>query len=63
MKAAAADGTLEPGRLESFLKVQTEQAEAGRLRDERAMLDAKKASRAGSKALREIFKDRERRDR
>lgn len=63
VKAAAADGTLEPGRLESFLKLQAEQTEAGRLRDERAMLDAKKASRASSKALRESDKDRERRDR
>jgi ribosome biogenesis GTPase len=61
VKAAAEAGTLAPERLESFLKLQVEQEEIERKRDERALLDEKRQSKAGSKALKALYEDRERR--
>jgi ribosome biogenesis GTPase len=63
VKAAAEAGSLDPGRLESYRKLQGEQAEIERRREQRAQIDAKRLGRAGSKALRSLYKDRERRDR
>ena len=59
VKAAAEAGTLDPFRLESFLKLQAEQADIQKLREERAILDAKRQGRIGAKALRALQKDRE----
>jgi ribosome biogenesis GTPase len=62
VKAAAEDGTLDPGRLESYRKLQVEQAEIERRREERALIDAKRQGRIGSRALRSLYRERERRD-
>jgi ribosome biogenesis GTPase len=61
VKAATELGTLDPGRLESYRKLQAEQAELERRREERALIDAKRQGRTGSKALRSLYKERERR--
>ena len=47
VKAAVESGALEPGRYESFLKLQGEQAALEKDRGERALIDAARAGRAG----------------
>jgi ribosome biogenesis GTPase len=63
VKAAVESGELHPDRLDSFLKLQREQEEIERKRDERALIDAKRQSQIQSKALRSLYKDRNRRGR
>jgi ribosome biogenesis GTPase len=58
VKAAAAAGTLDPFRLESFLKLQTEQQDIEKRRDERALIDAKRQDRVASKALKTLQRGR-----
>jgi ribosome biogenesis GTPase len=60
VRAAADAGTLDPFRFESFLKLQSEQEEIEKRRDERALIDSKRQGRVMSKALRAMQKDRER---
>ena len=57
--AAAAAGTLAAARLESFRKLQAEQAFLAAQQDERARIEQKRAGRIGAKALRKRLKDKE----
>lgn len=56
--AAAAAGTLPSARLESFRKLQAEQAHLAAQQDERARIEAKRQGRIGAKALRKHLKDK-----
>jgi hypothetical protein len=44
-------GDLSPGRLESYLKLQDEQAHQARQMDQRAQIDEKRRAKAASKSL------------
>jgi len=59
--AAVAAGMLPEARLESFRKLQGEQAYQERQQDERARLDNKRLGRIGAKALRQVLKEKDRR--
>jgi ribosome biogenesis GTPase len=52
VKEAAAEGRLEAGRLESYLRLQDELATLAQLQDERAELDEKRRSRKHVKSKR-----------
>lgn len=56
--AAVAAGTLSPLRLESFRKLQDEQAYQATQQDERARLEQKRLGKVGAKALRSRLKDK-----
>ena len=56
VKAAVTDGTLTPGRLESYHKLQDELAFLTRQQDERAQIEEKRRSKIGAKALRQHLK-------
>lgn len=56
--AAADAGTLPPARLESYRKLQGEQAFLATQQDERARIEQKRAGRIGAKALRKRLKDK-----
>jgi ribosome biogenesis GTPase len=56
--AAAAAGTLAPARLESFRKLQQEQALLATQQDERTRIEQKRAGKIGAKALRQRLKDK-----
>jgi ribosome biogenesis GTPase / thiamine phosphate phosphatase len=56
--AAAAHGTLAPARLESYRKLQDEQAFLATQQDERGRIEQKRAGRIGAKALRKRLKDK-----
>lgn len=56
--AAAAAGTLPAARLESFRKLQGEQAHLAAQQDERARIEQKRAGKIGAKALRQRLKDK-----
>lgn len=58
VKRAVQEGTLPSDRYESFLKLQREQSETARLRDERAMLDAKRQGKIISKSIKAMQKQR-----
>jgi len=60
VKAAAEAGTLDADRLDSFLKLQAEQRDIERLRDERAIIESKRQGRIGAKALRSFQKEKRR---
>jgi len=57
VRAAAADGTLETGRLESFQKLQAEQAHQATMQDQRAQIEEKRKwkvlTKAANKRVRE----------
>src|SRR5688572_24137840 len=57
VRAAAADGTLEAGRLESFQKLQAEQAHQATMQDQRAQIEEKRKwkvlTKAANKRIRE----------
>ena len=59
--AAVAGGTLPTERLESFRKLQGEQAHQATQQDERARLEEKRMGKIGAKALRSRLKDKGRR--
>jgi ribosome biogenesis GTPase / thiamine phosphate phosphatase len=59
--AAVASGELTLGRLESYLKLQAEQAHQARQMDQRAQIDEKRRARAASKALQKRIADKDRR--
>jgi ribosome biogenesis GTPase len=61
VKAAVESGTLDADRYASFLKLQQEQDELARRRDERAAIDAKRVARQQHKSVRALYKDRQRR--
>jgi ribosome biogenesis GTPase len=57
--AAAADGgTLSPARLESYRKLQDEQAFLATQQDERARIEQKRVGRIGAKALRKRIREK-----
>jgi ribosome biogenesis GTPase len=60
VKAAVASGAMDAERYAGYLKLRKEQAAVGRLRDERALLDAKRDAKAGSKAIKAMQKARDR---
>jgi ribosome biogenesis GTPase / thiamine phosphate phosphatase len=53
---AVAGGRLEPGRLESYLRLQDELVFLARQQDERAQLDDKRRSKVASKAMKKYVK-------
>jgi ribosome biogenesis GTPase len=59
--AAVAAGMLPAARLESFRKLQDEQAYQSEAQDERARLERKRAGKVGAKALRQVLKEKDRR--
>ena len=59
VKRAVEDGALDAGRYAGFLKLQAEQAALERLVDERALIDAKRQGKIGSKALKSHYKLRD----
>jgi ribosome biogenesis GTPase len=56
--AAVKEGALAASRLESFRKLQSEQAFQATQQDERARLEQKRQGRVGAKALRKVLKDK-----
>jgi ribosome biogenesis GTPase len=58
VREAVAAGMLPEARLESFHKLQDEQAHQAAQQDERARLDRKRAGKIGAKALRAHLKDK-----
>ena len=56
--AAVAAGMLPEARLESYRKLQDEQAFQATQQDERSRLDLKRQGRLGAKALRKVLKDK-----
>jgi ribosome biogenesis GTPase / thiamine phosphate phosphatase len=58
VRAAVAAGSLSVGRLESYHKLQSEQAHQVRQLDQRAQIDEKRRAKAGAKALRKRVEDR-----
>jgi ribosome biogenesis GTPase len=59
--AAITAGMLPEARLESFRKLQDEQAHQSRQQDERGRIEEKRIGRIGAKALRQVLKDKDRR--
>ena len=51
VKAAVEAGTLDAGRYESYLKLQAEEAATRKLRDEKALLEAKRQTKIRQRAL------------
>jgi len=63
VKAAVEAGDVDAARVQSYVKLLTEQDLIERKRDERALLDQKRQQgRAGAKALRDFHRDRDRHD-
>jgi len=58
--AAVAAGMLPEARLESFRKLQGEQAHQARQQDERGRIETKRQGKIGAKALRQVLRDKER---
>jgi ribosome biogenesis GTPase len=58
VKAAVQAGTLDSRRYESYLKLSGEQAVTKQKREERALLDAKRQGKIGSKAIKAMQKQR-----
>jgi ribosome biogenesis GTPase len=58
VKAAVDDGALDARRYESYVKLAREQAALEQKRDERALLDAKRQAKIGSKAMKSMQKHR-----
>jgi len=60
VRAAAAEGTLEAGRLESFRKLQDEQAHQARMQDQRAQIEQKRRWKVLTKAANKRIKEKDR---
>jgi ribosome biogenesis GTPase len=63
VKAAVEAGSLDAGRYANYLKLQGEQAETSKRRTERALVDAKRIGKIGSKALKALQRERQRQGR
>jgi ribosome biogenesis GTPase len=63
VKAAVEAGDLDAGRYANYLKLQGEQAETSKRRSERALADAKRIGKIGSKALKALQRERQRQGR
>ncbi|MEO8483432.1 MAG: ribosome small subunit-dependent GTPase A, partial [Acidobacteriota bacterium] len=59
VKAAMERGQLDDGRYASFIKLQAEQLDMEKRRDERALNEAKRSGKIGSKALKALQKERQ----
>lgn len=59
VRAAIARGDVTAGRLDSYLKLQDEQAHQTRQMDQRAQIDEKRRSKAASKALAKRLKEKD----
>ena len=59
VKRAVDEGTLDAARYGNFLKLQEEQEAFAKRQDERALLDSKRQSKIGSRAMKSLQKDRE----
>jgi len=60
VRAAVAAGALAAGRLESYLKLQAEQAHQARQVDQRAQLDEKRRTKAATRALQKRLNEKDR---
>ncbi len=60
VKAAVADGRLPAARLAGYLKLQDEQAAIETRKDARAVLDEKRRAKTTGKALKQLYRDRDR---
>jgi hypothetical protein len=60
VKQAIADGTLEAGRLEGYLKLQEEMRNLGARKDARAQIDEKRKMKTVSQSLKKLYKSRDR---
>jgi len=60
VKAAVAEGSLPATRYDSYLTLRHEQAATEKLRDAKALLEEKRITKVQHKALRDLYKDRER---
>lgn len=58
VRAAVESGSLAPERVDSYVKLRDEQAFQTRQQDQRALIDAKRQARIGSKALNKRLKDK-----
>ncbi len=58
VKAAVADGRLAASRLASYLKLQDERELLDARRDERALIEEKRRGKIGSKALKQLYRQR-----
>lgn len=63
VKAAVERGELDDGRYASFLKLQGEQLETDKRREERGLTEAKRAGKIGSKALKSLQIERQKQGR
>jgi ribosome biogenesis GTPase len=63
VKAAVDSGELDDGRYASFIKLQGEQIDMEKRRDERDLAEAKRAGKIGSKALKSLQKERQKQGR
>jgi ribosome biogenesis GTPase len=59
VQAAVSAGEMPPGRLESYLKLQDEQAHHARQMDQRARLVEKRRAKAASKSLQKRIADKD----
>lgn len=59
VKAAVERGELDDGRYASFLKLQAEQLDMEKRRDERALAESRRSGKIGSKALKSLQKERQ----
>jgi ribosome biogenesis GTPase len=60
VKGAVDAGAIDPGRYASYLKLQLEQEDVGRKREERQLTESKRHAKVQNKALRALYKARER---
>lgn len=60
VKQAIADGTLEAGRLENYLKLQAEVQALDRRKDVRAQMDEKRKMKTINQSLKKLYKSRDR---
>jgi len=60
VKQAIADGTLEAGRLENYLKLQAEMHSLDVRKDARAQIDEKRKMKTVSQSLKKLYKSRDR---
>jgi ribosome biogenesis GTPase len=60
VKAAVVDGRLAPSRLASYLKLQDERLLLDARKDERALIEEKRRGKIGAKALKQLYRQRDR---
>lgn len=60
VKSAVDAGALDTARYQSYLKLQVEQEDIARKRDERALTESKRTAKVQNRALRALYKERER---